>query len=166
MPKPRPVEVHPHSMGAKRLKLQEMIHDEEAYYFIGLDGSTKTDLYNKGFLDGRKRPVQLHPYYEDCNNSTWVLALKRKVVRDKVQADNFVSILPLNETFVIVTREAERFKERYCQDCEFAGSSKCFLEADFDCAEEERDSYKDGDNPFLIEERAERLKRRKSRHFQ
>lgn len=143
MPKSRPVEVHVNSRGRKHLKLQELLHSEEGHVFIPVDAALKTDLLNKGFLDGRKRPIQFNLSYDSSNEERFVLAVEKGIVQGKLDDQNrFYGLVPLDKTFLIHVREADHFIENVCMDCEFYGEAGCFKN-DFACAEEDRDRFSD-----------------------
>lgn len=157
MPKSRPVEVHVNSRGRKHMKLQELLHSENTYLFLSVDATYKTTLFNKGFLDGRKHPVQLQASYEESHDECFVLAVERGLVQNKLDAQNqFFGILPLERTFLIDSREADQFIENVCMDCEFYGEAGCYSN-NFTCAEEDRDRYRDSPHfEALKETRQER----------
>lgn len=162
MAKPRPLEVHVNSKGArKHLMLQELIHDEEQYLFLPLSGHFKTDLYNKGFLDGRKEVVQLYQTYSECSDmQPAVLSMSRGLVNQDLGKNNeFSGIIRLDKTFLIHTLEANRFIQNYCMDCECIGMEKCYKQLEYDCGEEDRERYRD--TPNLMRQQEIRKSRRK-----
>jgi hypothetical protein len=143
MLKSRPVEVHVNSRGKKNLKLQELLHSEEDHLFLPVDAVLKTDLFNKGFLDGRKRPIQFKPSYDTSHEEQFVLAVEKLIIQDKLDDQNrFYGLVSLEKTFLINVREADHFIENVCMDCEFYGEAGCFRN-EFACAEEDRDRFRD-----------------------
>jgi hypothetical protein len=165
LPKPRPIEVHVNSKGTKKHhKFQELIHDEDNFLFLPLDGRLKTDLYNKGLLDGRKRAVAMKRSFADCEEAVFALAVARDVISGQLTSkDEFVGCVSLDKTYLIVTREANRFIQNYCLECEQYGTPQCFKELDYDCAEEDRDRYRD--TPYLMQQQEIRKARRKRTPF-
>lgn len=165
MPKPRPIELHVNSFGTKHLKLQEMIHDEEGYLFLPIDGRRKTDLYNKGLLDGRKAAIPLYSTYSECSDlQDAIIAVPREAVNSNLTLKGeFIGVIQLNRTYLIDTREANRFIQDYCNECEYVGTPQCFRELEFDCAEEDRDKYRD--TPYLMRQQEIRRARRKRMLF-
>ncbi|MDN4067518.1 hypothetical protein QYF50_06385 [Paenibacillus vini] len=143
MPKPRPIEVHVNSSGKKKYKLQELIHSSNGFAFLPIDGKKKTDLFNKGFLDGRKQPVPLEPTYESCSGTNEVLAFSIKNFSDKVKNLYLVGVVPLDQTYLINSHESDRFLASFCSECEYSGMHNCFSN-DFPCADADREKYKDG----------------------
>lgn len=142
MPKSRPVEVHQNSRGKKHHKLQEIIHSEDGYWFLLLDGSLKTDYYNKGFVDARKRTLKLERRYLDCDPGSWILAFEREKVKDKVINESFIGCIPLELGYLIDFKEAYKFYESVCELCDLCGTPKCFEIAE-NCGSEDRDRYRD-----------------------
>ncbi|MFC5402315.1 hypothetical protein [Cohnella soli] len=157
MPKSRPVEVHVNSRGRKHLKLQELLHSEGTHVYLSVDAKRKTDLFNKGFMDGRKRPVQLQSSYEECREEKFVFAIEKGIVEDKLDDQfRFSGLVSLDKTFLINVREADQFIENVCMDCEYFGEAGCFRN-DFACAEEDRDRFRDSPHfEALKEKRQER----------
>jgi len=165
MAKPRPIELHVNSMGAKKhLKLQEMIHDEVGYFFIPIDGRRKTDLYNKGLLDGRKGAIPLFSSFTECSYiHEAVLAIPRGVISSYLSPKgDFIGVIQLDRTYLIDTREANRFIKEVCFECEYMGTPQCFKK-DYRCAEEDRDKYRD--TPYRIRQQEIRKARRKRTPF-
>lgn len=166
MAKPRPVELHVNSKGAKKhQKLQELIHEEERFLFLPIDGQLKTDLYNKGLLDGRKRAFKLYETYSECSDlETAVIAISREAISTQLTLNNrFTGVIQLDQTFLIDTREANRFIEEFCNECEFVGTPQCFMKIGYDCADEDRDKYRD--TPYLMRQQEIRRARRKHTPF-
>jgi hypothetical protein len=143
MPKPRPVEIHVNSKGKKQYKLQELIHSQKGYVFVPIDGKMKTDLFNKGLLDGRKHPVRLERTYDSCSGTKEVLAFSSTDFSDKISNLQLTGVVPLDQTFLVPTGEADRFLSTICEDCEYLGMHDCFLR-DFRCTEIDREKYCDG----------------------
>ncbi|MEB9897773.1 hypothetical protein P4K96_30660 [Bacillus cereus] len=142
MSKPRPMVVHVNSKGKKQYKLQELIYSQDSYVFIPIDGKMKTDFFNKGFIDGRKRPKRLEMSYDSCPSTKEILAFSSIEYSDKISNQMLTGVVPLNHTFLISTREADRFLSHVCQLCEYYGEPNCFR-ADFLCAHDDRDKYRD-----------------------
>lgn len=164
MAKPRPIELHVNSKGFKHQKLQELIHDEDKYLFLPIDGQRKTDLYNKGLLDGRKKAIQLFTTYSECSDlASAIIAIPRKPWSSQItKSGAFIGVIQLDQTFLIDTREANRFIEQYCYECEFIGEPLCFKQG-YNCADEDRDKYRD--TPYLLRQQEIRKARRKRTPF-
>ncbi|MGV2886069.1 hypothetical protein [Paenibacillus taichungensis] len=166
MAKPRPIELHVNSKGAKKhQKLQELIHDEDKHLFLPIDGRRKTDLYNKGLMDGRKEAIPLYTSYSECSDlHAAVIAIPRETISSFLTPkDEFIGVIQLDRTFLIDTREANRFIQDFCNECEYVGTPQCFKELDYDCAEEDRDKY--SDTPYLMRQQEIRKARRKRTPF-
>ena len=143
MAKPRPAFIHVNSTGKKKYKLQELMHSQKGYVFIPIDGNKKTDLFNKGYLDGRKQPIPLEPTYESCSRAAvGVIAFSSTEFADKINFTQLTGVIPLDRTFLITIREADHFLSSVCEDCEYFGMPDCFRK-DFPCAEEDREKYRD-----------------------
>jgi hypothetical protein len=161
MPKPKPVEVHVNSKGKKQNKLQELIHSQKGYVFLPIDGKMKTDLFNKGHLDGRKEPFRLERMYDSCSGTKEVLAFSSTDFTDKISNLQLTGVVPLDKTFLISTGEADRFLSTVCENCEYAGMPNCFLQ-DFRCTEVDREKYRDG---AWFELKKDRVRERKQLAF-
>lgn len=143
MPKSRPIEVHVNSRGRKYLKLQQLLHSDDEHVFLPVDAKLKTDLFNKGFLDGRKRPIQMQPSYDTSNEETFVLAIDKGAVQKNMDGQfRFFGLVPLEKTYLIQVHEADQFLKNVCMDCEFHGESNCFKN-EFTCGKEDRDHFRD-----------------------
>lgn len=120
-----------------------MLHSDNGYVFLAVSPKLKTDLYNKGALDGRKRPVQLLPSYDFFNETASFLAVSREIAREKMN-DQFLfsGYLSLDKMYLIDSREADKFYMSVCMDCEYYGETNCF-ENEFRCGEEDRERYRD-----------------------
>ncbi|WP_336788370.1 hypothetical protein [Paenibacillus sp. MMO-177] len=159
MPKPRPLEVHVNSKGKKYLKLQELIHAEDTHFFLPVDAPRKTDLFNKGFLDGRKAPIPLKTSYAESHEERFVLAIEKGSVISNLDRQNrFYGLVSLEKTFLIEVREADRFIENICMECEYYGEAGCF-QNDFKCAVEDRDRFRDSPHFEALKEKREERKR-------
>lgn len=143
MPKSRPLEVHVNSKGRKRLKLQELLHSDGDHVFLAVDPKMKTDLFNKGALDGRKHSIQLQSTYDASNEASFLLAVEREAVQGKIDCQlRFFGFVPLDKTYLINVHEADHFYKTVCMDCEFLGDTGCFRN-DFACGEEDREQFRD-----------------------
>jgi hypothetical protein len=143
MPKPRPVEVHVNSKGKKQYKLQELVHSQKGYVFLPIDGKLKTNLFNKGMLDGRKHPIRIEQTYDSCTGAKDVLCFSSIEFANKICNQQLTGVVPLDQTFIISTGEADRFLSTICENCEYLGIRDCFLR-DFRCTEVDREKYSDG----------------------
>lgn len=142
MGRPQPIDVHPNSKGKKHLKFQELLHAEEGYAFIPIDGKQKTDLYNKGLLDGRKREIPFFSALTYCE-SPWSIVVPLPLIVGKTVNNTFVGVLSLDQTYLVKLSEANAFNENVCMTCESFGTEKCFMMADFDCGVDDREQYRD-----------------------
>lgn len=162
MPKPRPVEVHQNSRGKKYLKLQELIYSEGAYWYLPVNGSLKTDYYNKGLVDARKQALKLEGRYTDCEPMRWVFVFEREKIKDKVLNESLMGCIPLDLVYVIDSKEVNNFYESVCQYCDLCGTPKCYEKIDIDCGSEDRDRYRDSSH---FEYQKELRKARKKKPF-
>lgn len=142
MPKARPIEVHVNSMGKKKYKFQELIHSRKGYSFVAIDGKQKTELFRKGYLDGRKKPVHLESTYDSCSGTKEVIVFSSSEYATKINRSQLIGVVPLNQTFLISTREADRFIKLSCEECEHYGTRSCYRQG-FRCAEDDREKYRD-----------------------
>lgn len=156
--KPKPVPVHVNSTGKKKYKMQELIHSSAGYVFIPLNGRLKTDLFNKGYVDGRKLSVVLEQSYEDCAGVSEVLAFSSTEFSHKINNRELIGNIPLNRTFLLFCHEVERFTKSVCQDCEYYGTPDCFRN-EFRCAEDDRDKYRE-DSWFSLQREAKKERKR------
>ncbi|MDH6674949.1 hypothetical protein M2277_005648 [Paenibacillus sp. LBL] len=143
MPKPRPIQVHVNSTGKKQNKLQELIHSQQGFVFLPLNGKLKTAIYNKGFIDGRKQPIRIEHSYESCSGTVNVLAFSSIDFSHKINGRQITGVVPLDRTFLISANEADRFISSVCEMCDYLGDPDCFRR-DFRCSEIDRDKYRDG----------------------
>lgn len=158
MSKLTPVPVHVNSTGKKKYKMQELIHSQTGYVFIPLNGKLKTDIYNKGYVEGSTLSVALERSYEDCSGVTEVLAFSSSEFPHKINNQDLVGNIPLNRTFLLFCREVERFTKTVCQDCEYYGITDCFRN-DFKCAEDDRNKYRE-DSWFALQREVRKERKR------
>lgn len=158
MPKPRPIQLHVNSTGKKQNKLQELIHSQKGFVFLPINGRLKTAIYNKGFVDGRKHPILLEQTYESCSSTDEVIAFSSIHFAQVISNLQLTGVVPLDQTFLISTSEANRFLSSVCEECEYLGEPDCFRR-DFRCAEIDRDKYRDGAWFELIKELRKERKR-------
>ncbi|GAA0854183.1 hypothetical protein ABER99_20645 [Paenibacillus glucanolyticus] len=143
MSRPRPIEVHVNSKGKKHHIFQKLIHADSEYIFIPVDGKLKTDFFNKGLLDGRKKHLPFFTSLSDCE-SQWAIVIPHQLVNGQLVNRCFAGVLSLEVTYIIRIKEANAFLENVCMTCEYYGSPQCYLKASFDCGVEDRDRYRDG----------------------
>lgn len=164
MPKAKPTILHVNSMGKKRLMLHSIIYDKQKQYlFYPMDGIRKTDVYNRGFLVGKREGIRLYEDFEEALEKAplCVLVIPRKEIERKnhsFQHSRFIGKVPLSDCLQINTKEVVSFIENYCLQCEWYGEEKCFLLSIHDCGDAERDKYSDS---VWIENQRESMKRRK-----
>lgn len=155
----RPIEVHVNSLGKKHHIFQEILHAEKGYAYVPVDGPMKNKLYNKGFLDGRKKAVPFYKSLFECE-SQWALVFP--VPEKEGNSQHYIGIISLNKTYLISIQEAERFLQNVCMNCECYGISKCYLSSSFDCGRDDRDQYRDGSWFEMQKEIRRNRKNRKS----
>lgn len=122
--RPTPVEVHVRSKGKKKNIFQKILRSGE-YYILPLTGEMKTNLYNKGILDGRKKPIRLHEETEDFSRFyrfKWLLGVRKSDVEAYLTDQLlFTYKLDITRTFLIYTHEISLIEERWCPWCEECG---------------------------------------------
>ncbi|QNR65101.1 hypothetical protein IAQ67_14330 [Paenibacillus peoriae] len=161
MGRDRPIEVHVNSKGSKHHVFQELMHAEDAYAFIPVDGRYKTDIYNQGLLDGRTRAVNFFSTLFECE-SPWVLVLPLQTAKGNLNNNSFVGVVSLAQTYIVRMREAVTFLNNVCMSCGEYGSAKCYLSLTFDCGEDDREQYRDSS---WFEMQKEIRRKRKDRVF-
>ncbi|WP_240416513.1 hypothetical protein [Paenibacillus periandrae] len=160
MGRPRPIEVHSNSKGKKHLVFQELIHAEEGYAYIPVDGSFKTDLFNKGLLDGRKKAIKFNRSLSECE-SLWVLVLPLQLFEANLTNKSFVGVISLDRTYLVRMKEAGAFIKNVCMTCEEYGTHNCYLSLSFDCGEDDREQYRDGSH-FEFQKEIRRNRKQKA----
>ncbi|KJD43310.1 hypothetical protein [Paenibacillus terrae] len=161
MGRPKPIEVHVNSKGSKHLVFQELLHAEDGYAFIPVDGRYKTDLYNQGLLDGRKRAVHFFSTLFECE-SPWVLILPFQTAEESLINCSFFGVVSLDQTYIVNMREAVTFLNNVCMQCEVYGTDKCYFSLSFDCGKDDREQYRDS---AWFEMQREIRRKRKERVF-
>ncbi|KGP81942.1 MULTISPECIES: hypothetical protein [Paenibacillus] len=162
MPKAKLVSVHVNSKGRLQLLFQKIISGTEKFYFVPLDGKLKTAIYNRGFLDGRKRKLK-------CDRDVplgvakHILVIPGALLNDDnfQQGDWFVGTLSLELLYMMSNDEAARFIENECSNCEYQGQPSCFNL--YQCYEDDRDQYMD--SPWFDVLRTIRKERKRSKAF-
>lgn len=165
MAKPVPSKLHVNSFGVKKGLLQDIIHSEEGFYFLPLDSKQKTDIYNKGTLDGTKKPIQMYAQYEALpfGDHHSVLVVRSNEI-ELTNAMQFKGRISLDKLYVISVQEVDTFINSVCFECERYGESNCALQTNYFCAEEDRDRFRDS-TWFSVqnEKRQQRKLRRESK---
>ncbi|GAB6427742.1 hypothetical protein bcgnr5372_37950 [Bacillus luti] len=167
MSKPKPKKLHAYSVGKLHWLFQRSLHHNEEYLYLPLTGKKKTDVYNKGFLDGRRIPVSLYTDIEaaaSVNGVKELLVIEKELLGDKLNKDNqLISTLSLSEAFEVKASAVISFLENYCYHCDLFGEKECFAKLSYDCAEEERERFTESHwHQVRIENRKERKQRKKT----
>ena len=128
--KSTPSIIHVRSKGKKSNIFQKIIRSEN-YYLVPLTGEIKTDLFNKGIVDGRKKPIQLYIERTDFSrfySFKWILAIEKHLIDAYVSADmKFTYKLALSKTYLLYTNEINLVEEKWCPLCEECGVNEDYL---------------------------------------
>lgn len=161
MGKPRPTEVHPYSKGVNKFLFHDIVINNHAYHYILMDGKQKTDAYNKGSINGMKKPVPLYTfssYVEDKEPSKenqrntkekWLLAIPKEVVSSRMIDEKkslFVGKVGVVKTYLLKMHNIETFLEYNCtlRECPYQGAEDCFKKNPFDCSSPNRKRHSAG----------------------
>jgi hypothetical protein len=132
--------VFPYSKGTKKFIFQDIIKNTDKYYYLLLDGKMKTNLYNKGVLDGAKKPLPLFEYRMDLvPEEKWILAIPKFSVHSDMINENekyFVGRIGIVKTYILKSNSIGTFLEYSCSltECQYDGKKDCFNLNEFDCS--------------------------------